>query len=272
MPAPRPLALSLLLLCSAAAISQTAGLVNNPYTATKKVAFVQKLADGTIITRVSTTTEARDSQGRTVQQFAMTGAAQRNATSTTVIDPVAHTTTSWMSQSMQATRFHIPEPGIQRPTQPSGSAQPSGSMGSVTGMGSGAGVGAMGDFVTAAISSEPSVLIASGIGAGSTDANLRPTRQSEKLGGKTIAGVYAEGTKLTITYPIGFFGNDRPIANVRETWMSPELKIVVYTTDDDPRTGSRTTEITDLIRGEPDPALFQVPEGYTIKDQYPGQN
>jgi hypothetical protein len=92
------------------------------------------------------------------------------------------------------------------------------------------------------------------------------------LGGKTFAGVYAEGTKLTITYPVGYFGNDRPILNVRETWTSPELKIIVYTTDDDPRTGSRTTELTNIDRAEPDPAIFQVPEGYTIKDQYPGQN
>jgi hypothetical protein len=65
---------------------------------------------------------------------------------------------------------------------------------------------------------------------------------------------------------------DRPIVNVRETWTAPDLKIIVYTTDDDPRTGSRTTELINLDRAEPDPALFQVPEGYTIKDQYPGSN
>jgi hypothetical protein len=263
MPAPRTLALSLLLFCSAAAIAQTAGFANNPYTATKKVTFVQKLVDGTTITRVSTTTEARDSQGRTLQQSAVTGGSQRNITNTTVIDPVAHTNTIWMSQSKQATRFHMPE--IQRPA---GLARPSVSTGSVTGMGSGS--GAMGGILTETSPSDPAVLIASG--AGPIDPTLRPARQSEKLGGKTIAGVYAEGTKITITYPIGFYGNDRPIVNVRETWMSPELKIIVYTTDDDPRTGSRTTEVTNLDRGEPDPALFQVPEGYTIKDQYPGQN
>jgi hypothetical protein len=259
----RPAALSLLLFCSAAATSQTTGITNNPYTATKKITFVQKLADGTTITRVSTTTEARDSQGRTLQQTALSGTPQRNVTNTTVMDPVAHTNTTWMSQSKQATRFHMPE-------APRVAAQPSGSMGSGAGMGTGSGV--MGGIVTATISSEPATLIAAGVGAGPTDPNLRPARQSEKLGGKTIAGVYTEGTKITITYPIGFFGNDRPIVNVRETWTSPDLKIIVFSTDDDPRNGSRTTELTDLVRGEPDPALFQVPEGYTIKDQYPGQN
>jgi hypothetical protein len=262
MPAPRTLALSLILFCSAAAIAQSAGFANIPYTATKKVTFIQKLADGTTLTRVSTTTEARDSQGRTIQQTAITGTPQQISTNTTVIDPVAHTTTIWMSQTKQATRLHMPVP--QRPAQPSVSAS------SGTEMGTGSGVIGAG-ILSASNSSEPATLMGFA-GPGSTDPNLRPARQSEKLGGKTIAGVYAEGTKTTITYPIGYFGNDRPIVNVRETWMSPELKIIVYSTDDDPRTGSRTTEITNLDRGEPDPALFQVPEGYTIKDQYPNQN
>jgi hypothetical protein len=29
--------------------------------------------------------------------------------------------------------------------------------------------------------------------------------------------------------------------------------------------------MTDIEFGEPDPALFQIPEGYTVKDVYPGQ-
>jgi hypothetical protein len=138
-------------------------------------------------------------------------------------------------------------------------------------MGSGSGTGVMGGTVAAGVSSESTVIV-SATGPASADPNHRPTTQSEKLGGKTFAGVYAEGTKLTITYPVGYEGNDRPIVNVRETWTAPDLKIIVYTTDDDPRTGSRTTELINLDRAEPDPALFQVPEGYTINDQYPGSN
>jgi hypothetical protein len=91
------------------------------------------------------------------------------------------------------------------------------------------------------------------------DPNLRPERKTEKLGGKTIAGVYAEGTRLTVTSPVGFFGNDKPIITFHETWMSPDLRLVVLSVDDDPRTGTRITEVTNLDRGEPNPALFQVP-------------
>jgi hypothetical protein len=268
MPALRSIALSLLLVNSAAAIAQNQGFANNPYTATKKITFVQKLVDGTTITRVSTNTEARDSQGRTlVQQGPPVGSLGQSFINTTVIDPVAHTTTIWMSQAKQATRIHMPE--IQRPTP-----NPTVTTSSV-------GSGVIGGIAVTSTSIEATVMgsagpVAVGLGSGpgpiATDPNLRPARQSEKLGGKTIAGIYVEGTKITITYPIGFFGNDRPIVNVRETWTSPDLKLIVLSTDEDPRNGSRTTELTDLIRGEPDPALFQVPEGYTVKDQYPGQN
>lgn len=138
------------------------------------------------------------------------------------------------------------------------------------GAGSGMGSGGMGAVVTSSnvIMTTGSV----GVGIDGADSNLRPINQTEKLGGKTIAGVYAEGTRITITYPIGFFGNDRPIVNIREMWTVPDLRLVVLSTDDDPRTGLRTIELTNLNRAEPDPALFQVPEGYTIKDHYPGSN
>lgn len=99
--------------------------------------------------------------------------------------------------------------------------------------------------------------------------NIKPERQIDKLGGKTIAGVYAEGVRTTTTYPVGYMGNDRPIVNVRETWTAPDLKFVILSTDNDPRNGLRSTEMTDIVRAEPDPALFLPPEGYTIKDHYP---
>ena len=269
MPPARPLALSLLLFCCDSAVSQTAGYANSPYTATKKISLVQKLADGTTITRVSTTTEARDSQGRTMQQIPMAEMQGQNITHTNVMDPVAHTNTIWMSQGKQATRIHLPDLH--------GIAQQSGPI--AVGLGSGSmGVGSYAtSFSQTLQTGGPAVApemigIVNMPGATTRDPNLRPTRQTEKLGSKNIAGIYAEGTKITVTYPVGFFGNDRPISTVNETWMSPDLKLLMLSINDDPRSGTRTTEVTNLVRGEPDPALFQVPEGYTIKDQYPGSN
>ena len=99
-----------------------------------------------------------------------------------------------------------------------------------------------------------------------------PQTKRERLNGKTIAGVYAEGIRITTTYPVDYFGNDRPIVQVRETWTAPELGLVVLSTDDDPRTGLRTVEVTDLDRGDPAPSLFQVPAGYNVKEITPPGN
>ena len=116
-----------------------AGFANNPYTATKKTTLVQKLADGTTITRVTTETEARDSQGRTMHhQQIMTGLPGRNVTHTDVMDPSTRTTTMWMSTGKEATRTHMPDPQRMQ--------TPSGSMGNGTDAGVGSGV--MGGVVT----------------------------------------------------------------------------------------------------------------------------
>jgi hypothetical protein len=96
-------------------------------------------------------------------------------------------------------------------------------------------------------------------------------RQREQLDGKTIAGVYAEGTRLTMTIPEGAEGNDRLLTTVNETWRSPDLNINLLTVNEDPRSGTRTNEVTELDRAEPDPSAFQVPEGYTLKEQNPAQ-
>jgi hypothetical protein len=90
---------------------------------------------------------------------------------------------------------------------------------------------------------------------------------TEKLGGETIDGVYAEGTRTTEVIRAGTDGNDRDITVVTEKWVSPDLKIEVRSKKADPRSGERTTEVRNLDRGEPDPALFQIPPDYKVQTQ-----
>jgi hypothetical protein len=228
------------------------GTRNSPYSATKKTTLVQKLADGTTITRESTATEARDSQGRTVQTNTMKGLGGRSTTHTTVMDPVARTMTMWSNLAKQATTTHLPE--LRKVSQ----------LSAPTTVNSGSTM-----VSTAGAEDFPIAIGPSVVAAFPVDSNVKPARQIDRLGGKTIAGVYADGVRTTITYPVDSVGNDRPIVNVRETWTAPDLKIVMLTTDNDPRNGLQSTEVTDLVRAEPDPALFLPPEGYTIKDHYP---
>jgi hypothetical protein len=70
-----------------------------------------------------------------------------------------------------------------------------------------------------------------------------------------------------MTIPAGAQGNDKPLVSVREVWTSPDLKLVLLETSDDPRKGSHKTEVNSLTPGEPNPSLFQVPPSYTVKTQ-----
>jgi hypothetical protein len=271
IPTPRQLASllapTILLFASTATLAQPTAIQGSPYTAVEKIAFVQKLADGTTITRETTATMIRDSQGRTLRRETIPGPAGQTSSHTWVMDPVAHTITSWTTLSKQATRNHMPDLQ-QLPNRPA-------SVGSGSGVGIGGVSGGMVSTSGIGITVAGPVLPGGagvGIAGPVSDPNLKPTIKREKRDGKTIAGVYAEGVRITITYPTGSIGNDKPIVEVRETWTSPDLKLIVYSTNDDPRSGLQTTELTNLDRGEPDPALFQVPADYQVKDQYAGTN
>jgi hypothetical protein len=49
--------------------------------------------------------------------------------------------------------------------------------------------------------------------------------------------------------------------------MSTQYDIPLLTITNDPRTGKRTDEVTEFQPGEPDPALFQIPKGYTVRER-----
>ncbi|HLL76049.1 MAG TPA: TonB family protein [Pyrinomonadaceae bacterium] len=91
----------------------------------------------------------------------------------------------------------------------------------------------------------------------------------ESLGRQTIEGVEAEGTRTTVTIPVGAIGNERPILITSERWYSPELQLVVMTRHSDPRFGETTYRLTNISRAEPDRSLFEVPSGYTVKEGGP---
>ena len=88
----------------------------------------------------------------------------------------------------------------------------------------------------------------------------------ETLPGQVIEGVKAEGKRTTTRIPAGTIGNDQDISITSEVWYSPELQTVVLLKRNDPRVGESVTSLTNIQRNEPDPSLFQVPAGYTVRD------
>jgi hypothetical protein len=88
----------------------------------------------------------------------------------------------------------------------------------------------------------------------------------ETLPSQVIEGVKAEGKRTTTRIPAGTIGNDQDIFITSEVWYSPELQTVVLLKRNDPRVGESVTSLTNIQRNEPDPSLFQVPAGYTVRD------
>ena len=52
--------------------------------------------------------------------------------------------------------------------------------------------------------------------------------------------------------------------------MSDDLKVPVMVKHSDPRSGTSTTQLTNIVRAEPDATLFTVPSGYTVQKGGPG--
>jgi hypothetical protein len=98
-----------------------------------------------------------------------------------------------------------------------------------------------------------------------------PAPTVEQLGTKTIEGVDATGTRTDTTFPAGAFGNSEPITVAHERWVSSDLGVTVLEADSDPRTGVRTTTLTNIERSEPAAALFQPPQGYTVTERAHGR-
>jgi hypothetical protein len=214
------------------------GAPGEPYSAVRKTTRVQKLANGTTITHITTVKEARDSSGRTYREDRRELPAGQEGGApdfvfANVHDPVSRTNIHWNSSTKVADVTHFAERSeIKLP-----------------------------DVAPTQVATEPRPV---------PTTRAEPIKQqSEDLGIRTINGVEAKGTRMTRVIPAGRDGNDQPLTITSEWWRSEELGIMVMSVNDDPRTGTITMELTDLERGEPDAALFQVPEGYTVKDRTP---
>ena len=87
------------------------------------------------------------------------------------------------------------------------------------------------------------------------------------LGKRTQDGMDLVGKRVTETIPAGKVGNVQPILVTTDVWTAPRLKIVVNEVERNPLFGVRNFELSNIRSEEPDPRLFEIPEGYTLKEQ-----
>ena len=95
------------------------------------------------------------------------------------------------------------------------------------------------------------------------DGNAPPSEftKQEDLGIREIAGVPAHGIRETQTVMDENDGKEVVISD--EYWYSQDLRINLMIKHSDPRRGMTTMTVAQVTRTEPDPAFFEVPEGYT---------
>ena len=99
-----------------------------------------------------------------------------------------------------------------------------------------------------------------------------PNVTTESLGTQVVNGVPAQGTRTTRTIPAGQMGNQEPLVITMERWYSPELQADVLRKETNPQFGETTFQLTNIVRAEPQAALFQVPSNYAIKSGRPSRN
>jgi hypothetical protein len=247
-------------------------VTGKPYSAEGVTETKRVLSDGTTITRESRSKIYRDSEGRTRREMTVTGigplAAEGEPTTTvTVNDPVTgmaivtHTEgklieADGMSKSAKR-EVHVKRVAV-------GDDKSSGAV-------------KAGDSASGSQTTEATIWIESD-GANSNVVRTHDftamfdrlhsvaegEAKEEDLGERVIDGLVARGTRTTTVIPEGEIGNDQDITITHESWYSDEIEALVRSETKDPMTGTATYRLTNIVRSEPDPSLFDMPEDVNV--------
>jgi hypothetical protein len=98
----------------------------------------------------------------------------------------------------------------------------------------------------------------------STNKRVKARIVSENLGKKEINGLTAYGMRWTMTPLETVVPSDLP-ETTTELWKSKEFDFDLVKVTSGPKYGSEREELSDLQRGDPDPALFEPPPGYKVE-------
>jgi hypothetical protein len=223
----------------------------SPYSLEATIESAQTLSDGNRIVHLQTVHLYRDSKGRTRREETLAAIGPWAASGTpptmiTIQDPVSGA--SYFLDPQRKIAAKLPALPLGK-----GALVTGGMVGGDPGGGPG----------TASMSSGPVVghgFVSAGEGQAVFEFNAGPPGQ------ESVAGLSADGTRTTTTIPANAIGNDRPLDIVRERWYSPDLQIVLRSTQTDPRFGETTYEVTKLDKGEPAPSLFEIPSDYKVTE------
>jgi hypothetical protein len=219
-----------------------------PFSATETTVREQTLSDGTVIKSTVEVQLWRDSEGRMRAESTLNSSAAPQGHIVTVWNPAEGKTITWVTGNSAVTftsATHLPESqlnGLLNSQASAPSASPT--------------------RARTPLQRTAETPVALSASSSQESANLR----TETLSPETVAGLEAAGTRATQLIPAGTVDNDRDFTVVSETWTSAELKTTVRQMSSDPRTGTVTTELSNVDRSEPDPALFKPPAGLKVAE------
>ncbi len=207
------------------------------FTASWKVTSVKKRSEGLVITNVRTVRAANDSVGRVFNETHSTvwnggKPAGPGTMIASVGDPLRHVTITWNSGSREAVIFHAPRQSQEQAETAKNLIEP-----------------------------EPE--------CPQTPATLSPPSESavEHLGPKMIHGMEATGKRFRTVQPDAD-GNGKWTPVIQESWNWTDYGVEVLRVVRYPNGEYEKSELLRYEKGAPDPALFEVPEGYTARDVY----
>jgi hypothetical protein len=186
------------------------------------------LADGTPVTRETRGKMFRDSAGRTRSETELESPVAGVAARRiiTIVDPVQGTSTVLDVAAKSATVFHLP--------------------------------------------SAPAVNASNLKLAAATQIGRAGVKQVTPRGFEDRGEMMMEGFAVTGTRRVGASAASTAkgaLSNVvTESWFSKELKVDLLVTRQGPQSANRTTKLTNITPGEPDPTVFQIPADYTVRD------
>lgn len=213
-------------------------IAGHPFSAVATSHSTTQFSDGNRIVRTNIVRYFRDGQGRVRTERNQSGqgaATSQNISIVIIDDPVSGERYNLMPQSKAAVVWKL-----------SGSTR---------------------EHLQAAAGAQeaPFALLGLGMAIGASAAT-ESSEATTSLGQKTIAGVNTTGTRIVRTIPSGVLGNEKPITSTIEEWDSSDLGIPVQVTEKSSLGGVTTLTLGEVVFGEPDPALFTVPGGYSKVD------
>src|SRR5215472_1120138 len=212
-------------------------VTGKPLSATEERRTVQTLGDGTVLENADSNLFYRDSQGRTRVEKTAQG-----KTTIVITDPLAGFSATLDPATKTARKSAVyPQPVGRSMSIPDDGAS---------------------DLKTLTLMQNLRLKVLSLTEA--ADRAGHTTR--EDLGTLDQYGVPTQGTRETLTIPAGKIGNNRDIHVVNERWYSGEIQMLVKSVNSDPRFGTTTYQLTNIVRVNPDISLFQIPADYTVAE------